>query len=91
MTSRKQVIDEFGIGDTTLISIYDRACALMADKDVANGAIKDNELAYIVANFDDDDVEALLMDIIHLDERINKIEYRNYDGTHWKVKEEESE
>jgi len=90
MTSRKQVIDEFGIGDTTWISIYDRACALMADKDVANGAIKDNELAYIVANFDDDDVEALLMDIIHLDERINKIEYRNYDGTHWKVKEEES-
>ena len=76
--------------DTTWISIYDRACALMADKDVANVAIKDNELAYIVANFDDDDVEALLMDIIHLDERINKIEYRNYDGTHWKVKEEES-
>jgi len=76
---------------TTWISIYDRACALMADKDVANVAIKDNELAYIVANFDDDDVEALLMDIIHLDERINKIEYRNYDGTHWKVKEEESE
>jgi len=63
-------------GNTTWRSIYDRACALMADKDVANGAIKDNELAYIVANFDDDDVEALLMDIIHFDERITKIEYK---------------
>ena len=49
----------------------------MADKDVANGAIKDNELAYIVANFDNNDVEALLMDIIHLDERITKIEYKD--------------
>lgn len=46
-------------------AIYDTACVLMADKDVANMAIKDNELVTIVSNFDNNEIEALLMDIIH--------------------------
>jgi len=46
-------------------AIYDRACALMADMDTANMAIKDNEIRDVVTNFDNAEVEALLMDIIH--------------------------
>ena len=46
-------------------AIYDRACAIMADMDTANMAIKDNEIRDVVTNFDNAGVEALLMDIIH--------------------------
>ena len=46
-------------------AIYDRACAMMADMDTANMAIKDNEIRDVVTNFDNAEVEALLMDIIH--------------------------
>ena len=46
-------------------AIYDRACGMMADMDTANMAIKDNEIRDVVTNFDNAEVEALLMDIIH--------------------------
>ena len=45
-------------------AIYDRACCMLADKDVVNMCIKDEELVYISAHFDDRDIEALLIDII---------------------------
>ena len=46
-------------------AIYDRACAMMADMDTANMAIKDNEVMDVVTHFDSAEIEALLMDIIH--------------------------
>ena len=47
-------------------SIYDKASVLMADKDLAEMVIKaELPMHYIVARFDDDEIEALLMEIIH--------------------------
>ena len=56
-------------------AIYDRACAIMADMDTANMAIKDNEVRDVVTHFDSAEIEAFLMEIIHLDKQINSIEY----------------
>ena len=47
----------------------------MADMDTANMAIKDNEVRDVVTHFDSAEIEAFLMEIIHLDKQINSIEY----------------
>jgi hypothetical protein len=46
-------------------SIYEKACFMMADMDEGNAFPDKYELSHVVVNFDKDEVEALLMDIIH--------------------------
>ena len=47
-------------------SIYEKACFMMADMDEGNAFPDKYELSHVVVNFDKDEVEALLMDIICL-------------------------